>query len=192
MYFPCKREIYAKHFAPQIVSLDSENLFSLTHENPSHSQFVLYLISELVALRTLPQQREKIFRNFIPRVFLPSVLNLRMNETESCRLIWLQLISQQEKYLRSEKYSPSLNCIFVRATIRMEKRSAILVERVFWGERNACTVLACVDLLMAPIAHVTRIKLSRVRPADCRILDSRVYTIVTRVSCIMHVLSCTL
>jgi len=118
MYLPCKREIYAKHFAPQIVSLDSKNLFSLTHENLSHPQFVLYLILELVALRTLPQQREKIFRNFIPRVFLPSVLNLRMNETESSRVIWLQLISQQEKYSRSEKYSPSLNCIFDNSCVR--------------------------------------------------------------------------
>lgn len=59
----------------------------------------------------------------------------------------------------------------------------------FWDERKACGAL---DLLMASIVHIARIKLSRTRLADSRILDSRVYTIVTRVSCIMHVLSCTL
>jgi hypothetical protein len=192
MYLPCKREIYAKHFAPQIVPLDSENLFSLTRENSSRSQFMLYLISELVASWTFPQQREKIFRNLVPRASLPN-----LHEIESSRVTSLQLISRKKKKTfaereRSRKCSPSLDRIFVRVAIRMEKWSAILLERVFRGERNACIVSACVDLLMAPIAHVTRIKLSRVRPADCRILDSRVYTIVTRVSCIMYVLSCTL
>jgi len=111
MYLPCKREIYAKHFAPQIAPLDSKNFFSLARENPSRPQFMLYLISEHVASRTLPERNDNVFRNFIP-----SISNL--HETEFSRVIWSQLIiCICKKRAQSRKCPPSLNCIFVCAAI---------------------------------------------------------------------------